>query len=56
MLRCSAEVEPGDLLAAAGEGAGYFLIAAKTPADVASAGRRLAGAMRMPDFPDWVNA
>ncbi len=56
MLRCSADVEPGDLLAAAGEGAGYFLIAAETPSEVVSAGRRLAGAMRMPDFPDWVNA
>jgi alkanesulfonate monooxygenase SsuD/methylene tetrahydromethanopterin reductase-like flavin-dependent oxidoreductase (luciferase family) len=56
MLLCPSEVEANDLLAAAGEGAGYFLIAAQSPDEAVSAGRRLAGAMRMPDFPDWINA
>lgn len=56
MLLCEPDVEPGELLAAAGEGAGYFLIAARTPDEAVSAGRRLAGAIRMPDFPEWVNA
>ena len=56
MLLCSADVEAKDLLASAGEGAGYFLIDAQTADEAVSAGRRLAGAIRMPDFPEWVNA
>ena len=56
MLLCPTDVEPSDLLAAAGEGAGYFLVAAEAPEDVASTGRRLAGPLRMPDFPAWINA
>lgn len=56
LLLCVADVEANDLLAAAGESAGYFVIAAETPDEVASAGRRLAGPLRMPDFPTWVNA
>jgi alkanesulfonate monooxygenase SsuD/methylene tetrahydromethanopterin reductase-like flavin-dependent oxidoreductase (luciferase family) len=56
MLLCASDVEAKELLAAAGDGAGYFLIDAQTPDDVVSAGRRLAGALRMPDFPEWVNA
>jgi len=55
MLLCEADVEAHDLLAAAGESAGYFVIAAKTPDEVASAGKRLAGPLRMPDFPAWIN-
>jgi alkanesulfonate monooxygenase SsuD/methylene tetrahydromethanopterin reductase-like flavin-dependent oxidoreductase (luciferase family) len=55
MLLCPANVEPNDLLAAAGEGAGYFVVAAETPEEVASAGRRLAGPLRMPEFPAWIN-
>jgi alkanesulfonate monooxygenase SsuD/methylene tetrahydromethanopterin reductase-like flavin-dependent oxidoreductase (luciferase family) len=54
MLICPAEVEPDDLLAAAGESAGYFVVAAETPERVAAAGRRLAGPLRMPDFPAWI--
>ena len=56
MLLCPPDVEPKELLDAAGEGAGYFLIAAQTPDEVVTAGRRLAGAIRMPDFPEWINA
>ena len=55
MLLCTGDVEANDLLAAAGESAGYFVIAAKTADEVASAGRRLAGPLRMPDFPAWIN-
>jgi alkanesulfonate monooxygenase SsuD/methylene tetrahydromethanopterin reductase-like flavin-dependent oxidoreductase (luciferase family) len=55
MLLCGADVEANDLLAAAGESAGYFVIVAKTPDEVASAGKRLAGPLRMPDFPQWIN-
>jgi len=55
MLLCSADVQPNDLLLAAGESAGYFIVAANTPTDVVAAGRRLAGPLRMPDFPKWIN-
>lgn len=55
MLWCPAQVGPNDLLAAAGEGAGYFVVAAEAPEEVASAGRRLAGPLRMPEFPAWIN-
>jgi alkanesulfonate monooxygenase SsuD/methylene tetrahydromethanopterin reductase-like flavin-dependent oxidoreductase (luciferase family) len=55
MLLCPRDVEHTDLLAAAGETAGYFVVAAETPDEVVSAGRRLAGPLRMPDFPDWIN-
>ncbi len=55
MLLCTADVEANDLLAAVGESAGYFVIAAHTPEEVASAGRRLAGPLRMPDFPAWIH-
>ncbi len=55
MLLCGAGVEANDLLAAAGESAGYFVIAAHTSEEVASAGRRLAGPLRMPDFPAWID-
>jgi alkanesulfonate monooxygenase SsuD/methylene tetrahydromethanopterin reductase-like flavin-dependent oxidoreductase (luciferase family) len=55
LLLCPADVQPGDVLLAAGESAGYFVVAADTPEEVASAGRRLAGPLRMPDFPAWIN-
>jgi alkanesulfonate monooxygenase SsuD/methylene tetrahydromethanopterin reductase-like flavin-dependent oxidoreductase (luciferase family) len=56
MLLCPADVEPTELLTAAGQGAGYFLIAAQTPDEVSAAGRRLAGPLRMPNFPDWIRS
>ena len=55
MLLCPADVQPDDLLGAAGESAGYFVVAAESPEGVASAGRRLAGPLRMPGFPAWIN-
>jgi alkanesulfonate monooxygenase SsuD/methylene tetrahydromethanopterin reductase-like flavin-dependent oxidoreductase (luciferase family) len=55
MLLCPRHVEPRELLAAAGETAGYFVVSAEAPDDVVSAGRRLAGPLRMPGFPDWVS-
>jgi alkanesulfonate monooxygenase SsuD/methylene tetrahydromethanopterin reductase-like flavin-dependent oxidoreductase (luciferase family) len=54
MLMCPATVDPHDLLSASGEGAGYFLVAAETAEEVAAAGRRLSGRLRMPDFPAWI--
>jgi len=56
VVLCPQYTEAAALLAAAGEQAGYFVVAAPTPADVADAGRRLVGPLRMPDFPDWVHA
>jgi hypothetical protein len=55
MLLCPGDVQPNDVLLAAGEGAGYFVVAVDTPEDAAAAGRRLAGPLRMPDFPRWIN-
>ena len=40
---------------AAGDQAGYFIVEAGTPVEVRTAGRRLAGPLRMPGFPGWVN-
>jgi len=54
MLLCPPNVDPNDLLTASGEGAGYFLVAAETAEEVSAAGRRLAGPLRMPDFPAWI--
>lgn len=54
MLLCAGDAQAAPLLASAGERAGYFLVAATTPEQVAAAGRRLAGPLRMPGFPDWV--
>lgn len=54
MVLCPGDVEAEDLLGAAGEGAAYFLIDTRTPADAASAGRRLVGPLRMPGFPQWI--
>ena len=55
MLLCPNALQPAEALAAAGESGAYFVVAADTPADVASAGRRLVGPLRMPDFPAWIN-
>ena len=55
MLLCPNDVQPAEALAAAGDGGAYFIVAAETPAEVTSAGRRLAGPLRMPDFPTWIN-
>lgn len=54
LVLCPNHVEAKDLLAAAGENAGYFVVDAASPIEVQSAGRRLAGPLRMPEFPDWV--
>jgi hypothetical protein len=54
LVLCRAHVEAERLLAAAGDGAPYFVVAADTAADVRAAGRSLVGPLRMPEFPDWV--
>jgi alkanesulfonate monooxygenase SsuD/methylene tetrahydromethanopterin reductase-like flavin-dependent oxidoreductase (luciferase family) len=56
LVLCRPSVEASELLEAAGEEPAYFLIAAATPTEVRAAGRRLAGPLRMPEFPDWVSA
>jgi alkanesulfonate monooxygenase SsuD/methylene tetrahydromethanopterin reductase-like flavin-dependent oxidoreductase (luciferase family) len=56
MVLCPADTEPHPLLEAAGDAAGYFLVGAQTVEEVAESGRRLIGPLRMPEFPDWVNA
>jgi alkanesulfonate monooxygenase SsuD/methylene tetrahydromethanopterin reductase-like flavin-dependent oxidoreductase (luciferase family) len=56
LLLCASNAEPNELLDAAAEGSGYFMVAAQTPDEVVAAGRRLAGQLRMPDFPPWINA
>jgi hypothetical protein len=55
MVLCPGEVAAEDLLRAAGETAAYFLVEASSPEDVRESGRRLAGPLRMPGFPDWIN-
>ncbi len=55
VVLCPGDVDPADLLAAAGDHAGYFVVEASTPEEVREAGRRLAGPLRMPEFPAWVN-
>ena len=55
LVMCRGHVEPDQLLAAAGDGAAYFVVAVETPEDVRLAGRRLVGPLRMPEFPDWVH-
>jgi Luciferase-like monooxygenase len=56
MLLCPGDIRADELVQAAGGRAAYFLIGASTPAAVAEAGRRLMGPLRMPEFPDWINA
>ena len=55
LVLCPGDVAPDDLLGAAGDSVAYFVVEARTPAEVASAGRRLVGPMRMPEFPGWIN-
>jgi alkanesulfonate monooxygenase SsuD/methylene tetrahydromethanopterin reductase-like flavin-dependent oxidoreductase (luciferase family) len=55
MLLCPNDVVAHDLLEAAGGAAPYFVVQANTSAEVTSAGRRLVGPLRMPDFPGWIN-
>jgi alkanesulfonate monooxygenase SsuD/methylene tetrahydromethanopterin reductase-like flavin-dependent oxidoreductase (luciferase family) len=54
MLVCPGDVAAEDLLAAAGGAAAYFVVAATSPQEAASAGRRLVGPLRMPEFPAWI--
>ena len=56
LVLCPGEVPANQMLEAAGDGSPYFLVDARTPREAEAAGRRLAGPLRMPDFPDWVNA
>lgn len=53
---CPSDVSAEALLAAAGNGPAYFIVDASDGAAAAAAGRRLAGPLRMPAFPEWVNA
>ncbi|MGH7763866.1 MAG: hypothetical protein ACREOM_05560, partial [Candidatus Dormibacteraceae bacterium] len=55
MLLCGNEARAADLVAAAGSAAGYFVVESQTPAQAAAVGRRLAGPLRMPDFPEWID-
>jgi alkanesulfonate monooxygenase SsuD/methylene tetrahydromethanopterin reductase-like flavin-dependent oxidoreductase (luciferase family) len=55
ILICPGSVRPDELLRAAGPRAVYFLIAATSTEQVADAGRRLIGPLRMPEFPEWIN-
>ena len=56
MLVCPKEIEPAALLTAVGDASGYFVVAGEKEDDIASAGKRLGGPLRMPEFPDWINA
>ena len=56
LVLCPARVEASELLEAAGEEPAYFVIAADSPAEARAAGRRLAGPLRMPEFPDWARS
>ncbi len=55
MLLCPGDVAADDLLDAAGGAAAYFVVDASSAEEAASAGRRLAGPLRMPEFPEWVS-
>ena len=55
LVLCGPDAEVDALIAAAGEHAGYFLVEANSPDEVAAAGRRLVGPLRMPGFPSWIN-
>jgi alkanesulfonate monooxygenase SsuD/methylene tetrahydromethanopterin reductase-like flavin-dependent oxidoreductase (luciferase family) len=55
MLLCPGDLAPNDLLDAAGGVAAYFVVDATSPQQAASAGRRLVGPLRMPEFPAWIN-
>ena len=56
LVLCRSGVEASELLEAAGEEAAYFVVEATTPVEARATGRRLAGPLRMPEFPAWVNA
>lgn len=56
VVLCGPDVRVERMLEVAGEGSPYFLVQAATPQAAAAAGRRLAGPLRMPDFPEWANA
>lgn len=56
MVFCPVDVEPGDLLKAAGRNAAYFVVDARGAAAAAAAGRRLVGPLRMPGYPEWINS
>lgn len=56
MLLCPEDVTSSDLLSAAGDGAGYFVVAARDAHEATLVGRRLVGPLRMPEFPEWINA
>ena len=55
MALCPEDVDPAALLEAAGDEAAYYLVDARTPEAVERSGRRLAGPLRMPAFPGWIN-
>ena len=55
MLLCPGDAQAPDLLRAAGHAVAYFLIGATTPSEAVSAGRRLAGPLHMPEFPEWIS-
>jgi len=56
LLLCPGDAQPAQLLSAAKDRAGYFLVEAATVEQAASAGRRLAGPLRMPGFPEWISS
>ena len=56
MAFCAPGAEAAEMLASAGEDACYFVVAARSAEELEAAGRRLAGPLRMPEFPDWVLA
>jgi alkanesulfonate monooxygenase SsuD/methylene tetrahydromethanopterin reductase-like flavin-dependent oxidoreductase (luciferase family) len=56
LVACGPNVSAEELLLTASSGSPYFIVGAASPAEVAAIGRRLAGPLRMPDFPEWVTA
>lgn len=55
LVLCPNDVAADDLVSAAGDHPGYFMVDASSPDDVRSTGRRLVGPLRMPGFPAWIN-
>lgn len=55
LLLCSSDVDVEQAVRSAADRPGYFVVDARTPGVVAEAGRRLAGPLRMPAFPVWIN-
>jgi len=56
LVLCPSDVEADDLLAAAENRPAYFLVAATAAGEAEALGRKLVGPLRMPEFPDWINA